>query len=99
MSDNAKTLEERVASLEDRVPAPKKVVKAPDDIPLAVCNAKAREVSMALFRDKRDTATVAKKAIDEALKGRAGRQPTTRTQKAIAPMAAEMVAKVAKVAK
>jgi hypothetical protein len=98
MSDNAKTLEERVASLEDRVPAPKKVVKAPDDIPLAVCNAKAREVSMALFRDKRDAASVAKKAIDEALKGRAGRQPA-RTQKPIAPMAAEMVAKVAKVAK
>lgn len=86
-----KSLEERVADLEARVPA-KTPLKVNTEISLQECNAIAARAQAEIKAEKRDAAKLAKDAIDTAFRDRAGK----RVQKNLSPAAMELAAKLAK---
>lgn len=90
MSDNAELAAVKAELAEIKKQLPRVTTpKAPDDVPLALCNEIAARAQSEVLTEKRDAATLAKKAIDDAFSGR----PQRRTQKNVSPIVAERLAK------
>jgi capsule polysaccharide export protein KpsE/RkpR len=95
MSDNAElaAVRAKLEAIEKQLPRKTKGVE-PDGVPLSVCNAAAERAQQEVLEEKRDAASLAKKAIDEAFAGRT--KKAHRVQKNLSPVAAERLAAASK---